>query len=419
MSLTARVLVALVAGLVLGAAGAATQSRPLLAVAAAVEPVGTLFINAIRMTVIPLVVASLIAGVAAAPDTRAIGRVGVRAVVFFFAVLLLASAFGAVVATSAFSALTLSPAAAEAMRASAASAGATAVESAARQSSVAEWLVGLVPANPVKAAADGAMLPLIVFSLAFGLALARVAPDRRLALLRGVQAIADASLTLVRWVLALAPIGVFALTVPLATRLGLSAVGALATYVAVVALACVVFALLVLYPVARVVGGVPLVEFARASAPAQAVAFSARSSLAALPAMIEGAERWLRPPREVTTFFLPLAATTFRTGAGLWQPIAAAFVAHLYGIELGAAQLATVALTGALTSFSIPGVPAGSVIVMVPVLGAAGLPPEGAGILIGIDTIPDMFRTTANVTGDMAGAAALGRWRPGTPAADR
>src|SRR5690606_25951550 len=156
-----------------------------------------------------------------------------------------------------------------------------------------------------------------------------------------------------------------------------------------------------------ILGRVPLAEFARACLPAQAVAFSSRSSLAALPAMIEQGRDRLRLPREITGFLLPLAASTFRCGAGLGVTAGALVIARRYGVELGGTQLLTIGVTVILTSFSIPGVPAGSVIVMVPVLLAAGLPAEGIGVLLAIDTIPDMFRTTANVTGDMTVAVIM------------
>ena len=183
----------------------------------------------------------------------------------------------------------------------------------------------------------------------------------------------------------------------------------MAGYVVFVAVACVAFIALVLYPVARLLGGVPLITFARACLPAQAVAFSARSSLAALPAMIEQGRDTLRLPRELTDFLLPLAASTFRAGAGIGVTAGVLFVAALYGVPLGPMQLLTIVVAVTLISFSIPGVPAGSVIVMVPVLLAAGVPPEGVGVLLAIDTIPDMFRTTTNVTADLTVAVVLAR----------
>jgi Na+/H+-dicarboxylate symporter len=215
-------------------------------------------------------------------------------------------------------------------------------------------------------------------------------------------------LVLVRWVLELAPIGVFALAVPLATRLGFAAAGAVVYYVVGVVSMCILVTL-VLYPVAAVVGRVPLRLFAKASGPAQAVALSSRSSLAALPAMIEGARDILRLPPTITSFFLPLAASMYRVGGVIGQIVGVLFLAKLYGIDLAPAQMMTIAVTAVLTSFSVPGVPGGSILVMVPVLLAADLPVDGIGILLGVDTIPDMFRTTTNVTGHMAAASILSR----------
>jgi proton glutamate symport protein len=202
---------------------------------------------------------------------------------------------------------------------------------------------------------------------------------------------------------------VFALALPLATRMGASAAGALAAFVATVIGITVSFAVFVLYPLAVVIGRVPLGEFARAIFPAQAVAFSSRSSLAALPAMIEAARNKLGLPAEISGFFLPLAASTYRIAGALAQPTGVLFIARLYGVELTGPQMLTVVLTVVPTTFSVPGIPAGSIIVMVPILMAAGLPAEGIGVLLGIDAITDMFRTATNVTGDMAGAAVLGR----------
>ena len=408
MSLTARVLVGLLAGLALGIAASASGSDTLLAVARGLEPVGTLWINAIRMTVIPLVVASLVAGVAGAPDPGAVGRIGGRALLIFFCVLGTAALFSIIVAPLLLTGLTVDAAATEALRSSA---GATDV--AARSATLPtfrQWVVDLVPQNPIKAAADGAILPLIIFSLALGLAITRVVGDAGTMVLRFFQGVSAAMLVLVRWVLALAPIGVFALAVPLATKLGVAAAAAVLYYIALVVGMCIV-CILALYPLASILGRVPIGRFARAAAPAQAVAFSSRSSLAALPAMIEGAERTLLLPPSITSFFLPLAASMYRVGGVIGQIGGVLFLAKLYGIDLATSQLITIAVTAVLTSFSVPGVPGGSILVMVPVLLAANLPVEGVGILLGVDTIPDMFRTTTNVTGHMAAATILARGR--------
>jgi len=409
VSLTTKVLLALALGLALGIGISASGNTGAARLVPFIEPLGTLWINAIRMTVVPLVVGSIIVGVASAPDARTIGRIGTRALLLFIVTLAAAAAFAALVSPPLMARIPLDPAAVSALRASAAGAAGGATESAQSIPTFAKWLTDLVPVNPVKAAADGAMLPLIIFSVAFGMAMTRLTGDGRVALQRFFAGVAEASLTLVRWVLAAAPIGVFALAVPLAARLGLSAAGALVGYVVVVCVVTTAFCLFVVYPIAALAGRVPLGEFARAVLPSQAVAFSARSSLAALPAMMEASRSRLRLPEQISSFFLPLAASTFRPGGAIGITVGIAFVARLYGIDLSPAQLATIILTVVLSTFSVPGIPGGSIIVMVPVLLAAGLPVEGMGILLGVDTIPDMFRTATNVTGDMAVATTLSR----------
>ena len=409
MSLTTRVLIALVAGLALGLLVSSSGNPALMTATRWIEPLGTLFINAIRMTVIPLVVGSLVAGIAAAPNPKSLGRIGVRALALFLITLFAASIFAAIVAPPILGRLVIDPAAQAALQASASEAASTTAESVRRAPGFAQWLIDLIPSNPVKAAADGAMLPLIVFALAFGLAVAGLRGEARTVVVHVFEAIRDAAMTLVRWILWTAPVGVFVLTLALVAKLGVSAIGALAGFIGLVAAMTVVFGIMVMYPLASWLGGIPIAEFARAVLPAQAVAFSSRSSLAALPAMIEIARDRLRLPDEITSFFLPLAASVYRIGGALGQTVGTLFIAQLYGVTLSPAQLASMVLTVVVTSFSVPGIPGGSIVIMAPVLMDAGLPVEGIGILLGADTIPDMFRTTVNVTGQMAMAVACGR----------
>lgn len=416
MTLTTKVLIALAAGLALGIALSFAGGDGATRIVAVIEPLGTLWVNAIRMTVLPLVVGSIITGVTAAPDSRTIGRIGTRALLFFVVSLTLGSAFAALVAPPLMARIPLDPDAIAALRAGSAAAAGAAAESVKKVPTFAQWLTDLVPVNPVKAASDGAMLPVIIFSLAFGLAVARLTSETRTTMISFFRGLADASLTLVRWVLAAAPIGVFALAVPLAARLGLAAAGALAGYVVVVCVLTTLFCLVVIYPAAALGGSAGFASFARAIFPAQAVAFSSRSSLAALPAMMEISRTRLGLPEQISSFFLPLAASTFRVGGGVGVTVGIAFIARLYGVELAPSQLATIILTVVISTFSIPGIPGGSIIAMVPVLLAAGLPVEGMGILLGVDTIPDMFRTTTNITGDMAAAVVLGRGERDTSA---
>ena len=409
MSLALKVLLALVCGLALGLGIASSGSPALAHLVPFIEPVGTLWVSAIRMTIIPLVVSSLIVGVGGAADPRSVGRIGVRALVLFVAILSVATLVALLAGPPILAMVHIDPAAAASLRANAAQAAGAAVEGAKTLPGVAQWIVDLVPANPVKAASDGAMLPLILFSLVFGAALSRVAADRRATFLRVVSGVQDASLVLVRAILVLAPLGVFALAVAVASKLGFAAAGALATYIVLVSGVTVAFVMLAIYPAAVIFGGVSLKTFARAALPAQAVAFSSRSSLAALPAMLEPVRERLGMPVAFSSFIFPLAVTLFRCGAAIGQVIGTLFVAKLYGVALGPPQLAAIAATTIVTTFSIPGIPGGSIIMIVPVLLAAGVPAEGVGLLLGVDTIPDMFRTTANVTGDVAAAVILSR----------
>ncbi len=377
----------------------------MLGVLVAIEPLGTLFVNAIRMTVIPLVMCTLIVAVGSITDTRRIGRIGGLAVALFIVLLLVASIASLLLALQLFGGLPVDAALSSSLRAG----DAASADAAAKAPTFTQWLVDLVPTNPVRAAADGAMLPLIVFSLVFGLAAARLDDDRRHALVGGFKAIVDVMLTVVRGVVWCAPVGVFALAVPLAARMGAAAAGALASYVVVSVLLIVALSALVLYPAAVIFGRMPLTQFARGCAPAQAVAFSARSALAALPVLIEAGRDRLRLAPELTGFVIPFGVSLFRYGTAIQQSLGVAFLANLYGLPMDPTRVLTVVLTVVVTSFSVPSIPGGSVIAMVPVLLAAQLPVEAIGILIAIDAIPDMFRTAANATGAMTVAVILRR----------
>lgn len=402
-----KIIIGLVAGLGLGTVISSVDWPAGRWFAGAVEPIGGLFINAIRMTVIPLIVAKLIVGVAGTEDERTLRRLGAAAIGLFLGTLFTAATFAAVVGSALLDRLQIDPSVAAALRETSASASESMRANVERLPSFSNWLVSLVPANPIQAGAEGAMLPLIVFAMAFGLALTRVQPGRRQAAVSFFQAIGDAMIVLIRWVLIFAPAGVFALAVPLAARLGLGAAGALAYYIVLVAVCCSAFAALVIYPAAVLVGRVPLRLFARAAAPVQVIAMSSRSSFASLPVAIEEARERLKLSDEITGFFLPFAAALFRGGSVIGITIGALFIARLYGVDLDATQLVAVVTTAVIASFGTPGMPSGSILVIVPVLLAAGVPVEGFGILLGVDTIPDMFRTSTNQTANLAAASIL------------
>jgi Na+/H+-dicarboxylate symporter len=405
MTLTTRVLLGLVAGLTLGLLLGTVLPAEWRVIATWVEPVGTVWTRLLQMTVIPLVVSLLFGGVLS--GGAGIGRLGARGLALFLFLLRVVATATLLVAPAVFARVTIDPVAAESLRAASTAAPAEAP-------GFRDWLVGLVPNNLVAAAASGAMLPVILATLLFGAASTTLPDETRGRLGRAAQAVADLTLVVVRWILVLAPVGVFALAVPLAVRLGAAALGAVAAYI-VITVVMSLAAIGALYPLVAV-RGTNLRAFARALLPAQGIAISARSSLAALPALIEGA-RELGLPKPIQGFFLPFSTSLFRLGAAVALPAGVLFIARIYGVTLEPAQLLTVGVTSVLLSLSVPGIPGGSILIMAPVLLGVGLPVEGIGILLAVDTIPDMFRTTANVTGTMAAATILGRETAAEPRA--
>jgi Na+/H+-dicarboxylate symporter len=271
-----------------------------------------------------------------------------------------------------------------------------------------DWIDALIPSNPIAAASSGALLPLVIFTIAFGIGATRLAPEPRTSLVGFFRAVADVMLELVRWVLWIAPLGVFGLAYALGARTGIGGASSIVSLVILVAIACAIF-VGALYIVAVVLGRVPLIQFVRAIVPAQVVGFSSRSSLASLPAMIEAGKTQLALPAAATGFVLPLAVSTFKLGATISIMTSTLFLARVYGVPITPAQVASVAVSAVLLSFSIPGIPGGVFLVIVPVLAGLGIPAEGVGILLAVDVVPDMFRTATNVTADMVAAVIVSR----------
>src|SRR5688500_2299595 len=408
MSLTTRMLLALVAGLITGSIATTFKDAGGGVLIQVADPIGSIWVNALRMTLIPLVVSLLISVIASVPDARSTGRIGMRALVIFVIFLVATGVVSVLIGPALVAMLPIDAATIAALQTG--DAGAV-VPNAARMPTIAQTFIENVPANPIRAAADGAMLPLVVFSLALGAAATRIPADRRADLVRFFRSLADAMLVIVGWVIAVAPIGVFALAIGLAARIGLAAVGVIAWYI-VILTGVIILVTVLLYGAAVIGGRVPLSRFARSIAPGQAVAFSARSSLAALPALIEGARRWLTLPPVVTSFVLPLAVSTLRISTPIMWSITIPFLARLYGIEVGYAGLAVLVLNGILLSFSIPGLPSASLFLMTPFLTGLGIPAEALGIVLAADAIPDLFKGVLNVTGHMASATIVARRVP-------
>lgn len=406
MSPAARVLLALVLALIVGLIGRVSGWPGMLGVADAVAPIGTLWVNAIRMTVIPLVVSLLVTGVAASAGIRELRAIGLRLLAACGGLMALSAAVGLLLVPPLFAWLTLDPSTIAAIRGSADVPAATAVGG-----GLMEFLTSAIPANPIRAAADGAMMPIVVFALAFALALLNVPLERRRVVQLFFAGISDAMLAIIRVVIAVAPIGVFALVLPVVVRTGLAAAGALGYYVVITAVAQSILIVL-MYPAVAIFGGVSLSRFARALLPAQAVAMGTSSSLASLPAMIDGAERRLNLPSTITGVVLPLAVSSFKvTGPTIWL-VAVIFLGRLYGVTLPPGQLVMVALLGFLGGMTAPGVPHGWLLGLAPLAASMNIPAEGIGLLIAVDAIPDVFATVGNVTGDMAAATIVSRGQP-------
>src|SRR5687767_7652636 len=402
MSLTTRVLIGLVAGLVLGAMVSASGNPGLLSVVSGVQPIGELWVNAIRMTVLPLVVAMLVGGIASISDLRSVGRLGVRTTALMLSLLVGSALVAVILGPLFFSLMTIDAGAVAGLRVSA-----TPPADVVRQlPTFSEWFVNLVPTNPFRAAADGALLPLVVFSVLFALAIVKLPPEPKRLLLGVFSAIGDAMLILVRWIILAAPLGVFILALGLVSRTGAGAAGALGLYVALTS-ALFLIATLLLYPVAAIGGRIDLGAFASAIVPAQAVALSTRSSLASLPAMVDVADKRLFLPQGVSGFVLPVAVSTFKMSTPITHIAGALFLSQLYGVPLSAIQILTIASLAIVLSLSSPGIPSSSLYIMVPVLISVGIPAEGVGILIALDVFPDIVKTIMNVTADLTAATVV------------
>lgn len=404
---TARVLLALAAGAIVGLALAQASAAGAATAAAIAQPIGKLWLSALQMTVVPLVLALVILGVANAANAAASGRVARRAMFVFVVLLSLFSGYAALAAPAVLAWVTPDAQLAATLQGSAAGieAGAT--------PSLAQWVANVIPSNAIMAAAQGAMLPLVVFALFFGFALTRIAAERRAQVIGLCQGIADTMIVIVHWVLLAAPLGVFALMLAVCAQAGLGVVGALAGYIG---LQCGLYigAIAICYVLVALFAGRSPLAFAKATLPAQVVAASTQSSLATLPAMLESARMRMGIPRAVAGLVLPMAVTLFRITSPIQYVVAACFVAWAYGIELSALQLAAGAALAVVISLGSVGLP-GQVSFMatvLPVTQSMGLPVEPLGLLLAVDTIPDVFATTGNVTGDLAATTIVARHSP-------
>ena len=409
MSLTVWSLVALALGLGIGALGHGSRSGVFDILGDFVEPIGRLWLSALQMTVLPLVVVYLLAAIIGADGGDSLGGLGGRAVALFVGLLILAAAFTLVLTPPVIAAAAPDPGAFAALQSSASVPQAARDAATASAVSLGDWVGTLLPSNLFEAARRGDVLGLLLFSVLLALAIRQLPDEQRLPLEVCAEALSTALMTLVRWFLLATPLGVFALSYALGRDTGYAAVGVLGGLVLLQCGLMTGFTLL-LYPLSAFGGRVSITAFARAVAPAQLVALSTRSSIASLPALIEGGATHLRLPASATSFVLPLTVSLFKVNRTISSTAKLLFLAHVYGIPLSATTIATFVATVVVMSFSSAGLPGGgSAFKTLPAYIAAGLPIEGIVIAEAVETIPDIFKTVLNVTGDMSAATLLSR----------
>ena len=405
-SLTVRILIGLVAGLVLGALLPGLHLSFQDRLVGGADAIGGVWLDSLRMTIIPLVFSLLVMGVAQAAGSVKGGGLAGRTLIVFGLMLLVSTTIAAIATPALLEAWPAPKAAAEALRASAVGQASSIPPS----PPLAEWLKSFVPANPIKAAADGAMAGIVFFALVFGLAVTRLGEARRAALLGFFDAVQAAMMTIVDWVLQVAPLGVFLLAVVVGARTGFGAVGVLGQYVVVVSIMCLMAGVLGLL-MALFGGRTPPGSLFTALIPVEAMAISTQSSLASLPVMLEATEK-LGVPQRVRGLVLPMAVALFRITSPAGNIAVVIYVAHVYGVHLDPARLAVGVLVASMVSLAAVGVASSITFftTLVPISMAMGVPMDLLPLLLAVETLPDFSRTIGNVTGDVGITAWAARW---------
>jgi Na+/H+-dicarboxylate symporter len=409
-SLSVRVVIALLAGLALGAAAAAFGGETAKRGIELVESVGALWLNALRMTVVPLIFAVMVTGIAGVADAAATGRLAAKALASIVALMTFAAVFSLGFAQVFYAIWPVTGAAAAALRA-----GASAAPDLAKAApTFVGFVSGLAPENVLKAASENAILPLVVFAAFFGFASTRLPEARRKALTDLFDSIGQVMITIVRWVLWAAPVGVFALALGVGLRAGVGAAGVIAHYVAAIVLGNI--GITVVGYLIALFGRIDFGRFERAVAPVQVTAFATQSSLACLPAMIERSRDDLGVPDRVSGLVLPMTVSVMRITGPVANFGVALFLVQVYGLHPSAMTYLGATLVTVATSMASVGLP-GQVSFfasIAPICLSLGLPVDLLPILIAVEVIPDIFRTIGNVTADMALTAVLARGEPAT-----
>ncbi|HEX6307002.1 MAG TPA: dicarboxylate/amino acid:cation symporter [Longimicrobiales bacterium] len=412
MQLYTKILIGLVAGIAVGLianVGGLTWLQDLLQT---IEPIGTVFIRLIMMIVIPLVVASLILGTASLGDIRKLGRLGGKTVGLYLITTALAVTIGLLLSNLVRPGSRIDAATRDTIAAAFAEDAAGRMTLAAEKPTVGETLLNMIPTNPFQSAANGELLPLIIFSIIFGAAISLVAAERRNSVLTFFNGINDAVMIVIDWIMKLAPYAVFALVGSVVSRFGLDLLRSLLIYALVVVGGLLLHVLLTYMSLVRFAVGMSPLTFMRRILEVPLVGFSTSSSSATLPVTMETAQENLGISRETSSFVLPLGATINMDGTALYQAVAVMFIAQIYGVPMGMGEQLTIVLTATLASIGAAGVPSAGIITLILVLQSVGLGAQtqtGIALILGVDRILDMLRTAVNVTGDLTVASVVAR----------
>jgi proton glutamate symport protein len=391
LKLHTQILIGLILGAVLG---------PLMGdIAQWIKPLGDAFINLLIMIVVPLVMASLIVGTASLGDLKKLGRIGIKTVAYYLVATVMAVAFGLGAGKVFNPGAGMDEDVKARMLTDYAGVTQQQLDRIAEKPGLAEFLVNIVPRNPFRAMVETNFLQIIFFALLFGIALTILNEERRQPILRLLTSVNDAMIILVKMVMRVAPIGVFALIAAVAAQFGYGVLLTLLKYVVVTIGTMIVF-VLTIYPVSLRLSGMSPMFFFKKYYEVMLFAFSTSSSNATLPINIQISKEDLGVSNDVASFVLPLGATINMNGTAIYQGVSAVFIAQVFGIALGLQDLLIVVLTATLASIGAAGVPGIGMVTLTIVLQQIGIPVEGIALVVGVERILDMTRTAVNVTGD-------------------
>jgi len=390
--------IGLIMGLAVGLGAAATGNDWLMSIALGSAPFGTVFINAIRMVVTPLIVAIIFTSVASLGDPRKLGRIGGLTLIFYWVTLVpaIVIGMGAMKLGLQFSPAITMPAA-------------EAIDIPPLQGIV-EFLVNLVPPNPFAAASSGQILPLIVFTALVAAATGALEQGQKERLIDLANISSQALMKLVWWILYTAPIGVFGLAAPVTAHLGWDLLLNLGVFIVSVFAGLLVLQVGIFFPLWFIVAKINPSRFLSATFGAVSIAFSSTSTAAAIPVSLEESTKNLKISKTVADMLIPLGASMYRPGSALFQGAAIVFLAHLYNVPIPAAAVGAAVLATFLVSLTVAPVPSSGVVTMAPALETIGVPVAGLAILLGIDRVPDMMRSAVNVLGQISTATFVDRW---------